>query len=131
MENLVKDVYTFNKEIIGTEQSEQPKTLSRERLLFALTALYEELGEFTMANNENNVGEAIDARIDLIYFAIGRCWEMNISEEQFYNCWKAVQEKNMQKKRGKKDRGTEQDASKPEGWQAADLGILLGVKKNG
>ena len=125
MENLVKDVYKFNQEIIGTQQLEQPQVLNRERLLFALTALYEELNEFTIANNENNVGEALDAMIDLIYFALGRCYEMGISEEQFNKCWQMVQEKNMSKKRGMKNRGTEQDAQKPEGWTAANLNEVL------
>lgn len=125
MENLVRDVYQFNQEIIGTEQPTSPQILNRERLLFALTAMYEELNEFTVANNCNNVGEALDAMIDLIYFALGRCYEMGISEEQFNKCWKMVQEKNMAKKRGIKNRGTSQDAMKPEGWQAADLSEVL------
>lgn len=122
---MIKDVYEFNEKIIGTERLEKPQILNRERLLFALTAMYEELHEFTVANNQNNVGEALDAMIDLIYFAIGRCYEMGITEEQFNKCWKAVQEKNMAKKRGTKNRGTDQDAMKPEGWQAANLGDIL------
>ena len=62
---------------------------------------------------------------DLIYFALGRCYEMGISKEQFYSCWKIVQEKNMQKTLGKKNRGTDVDAVKPEGWAAADLNEVL------
>ena len=122
---LIKDVYEFNQKIIGTKQPERFSVLNRERLLFALTAMYEELNEFTVANNCNNVGEALDAMIDLIYFALGRCYEMGITIEQFEKCWNIVQEKNMAKKRGTKNRGTDQDAMKPEGWQAADLGGVL------
>ena len=122
---LIKDVYEFNEKIIGTKQPEKFSILNRERLLFALTAMYEELNEFTVANNCNNVGEALDAMIDLIYFALGRCYEMGITIEQFEKCWDVVQEKNMAKKRGIKNRGTDQDAMKPEGWQAADLGEIL------
>ena len=125
MENLVRDVYQFNEEIIGTRQPNNPQILGRERLLFALTAMYEELNEFTVANNCSNVGEALDAMIDLIYFALGRCYEMGITEKQFNKCWNLVQEKNMAKKRGTKNRGTDQDAMKPEGWQAADLSEVL------
>ena len=124
---LIKDVYEFNEKIIGTKQPEKFSVLNRERLLFALTAMYEELNEFTVANNCNNVGEALDAMIDLIYFALGRCYEMGITIEQFEKCWNIVQEKNMAKKRGTKNRGTDQDAMKPEGWQAADLGEILNV----
>ena len=122
---LIKDVYKFNKKVIGTKQPEKFSVLNRERLLFALTAMYEELNEFTVANNRANVGEALDAMIDLIYFALGRCYEMGITIEQFEKCWNVVQEKNMAKKRGTKNRGTDQDAMKPEGWQAADLGEIL------
>lgn len=124
---MIKDVYQFNKEIIGTEQPKIPTNLTRERLLFALTAMYEELYEFTKACNSNNVGESLDAIIDLIYFAIGRAYEMGISEEQFIRCWKAVQQKNMQKKKGTKNRGTATDAIKPQNWQAANLGDILNV----
>lgn len=122
---LIKDVYEFNQKIIGTKQPEKFSVLNRERLLFALTAMYEELNEFTVASNCSNVGEALDAMIDLIYFALGRCYEMGITIEQFEKCWNEVQEKNMAKKRGIKNRGTDQDAMKPEGWQAADLGEIL------
>lgn len=122
---MVSDVYRFNREIIETEQPAQPQVLSRERLLFGLTAMYEELHELTVANNENKVDEVLDGLIDLIYFALGRCYELGISEQQFEVCWNAIQEKNMQKKRGTKNRGTSQDAYKDENWKAADLKELL------
>ena len=122
---MINDVYEFNEKIIGLNKPEKPIILSRERLLFALTAMYEELHEFTVANNENNVGEALDALIDLIYFAIGRALEMGISKEQFQICWNLVQQKNMQKRKGIKNRGTNIDAQKPEGWQAADLNEVI------
>lgn len=128
---MINDVYKFNKEIIGLEEpnfKKAPKNLTRERLLFALIAMYEELNEFTVACNSDNVGEALDALIDLIYFAIGRAYEMGITEEQFKLCWDAVQNKNMSKKRGTKNRGTDCDAAKPEGWVAADVNELLGIK---
>lgn len=122
---MIKDVYKFNKEVIGLIQPEEVKILNRERLLFALTAMYEELQEFTVACNNNDIGEALDAIIDLIYFAIGRAYEMGITEEQFKKCWDIVQQKNMQKKKGIKNRGTSTDAIKPEGWKAANLNELI------
>lgn len=122
---MIDNVYKFNKDIIGIKQPIKATNLSRERLLFALTAMYEELYEFTVACNSNNVGEALDAIIDLIYFAIGRAYEMGITPTQFRQCWNLIQEKNMSKKRGTKNRGTDLDASKPEGWKAADLGEII------
>ena len=80
---MIKDVYLFNHDIIGTNFPLKPQVLDRERLLFAITAMYEELHEFTVASNTGNIGEALDAMIDLIYFALGRCYEMGITEEQF------------------------------------------------
>lgn len=122
---MIKDVYLFNHEVIGLNFPLKPQILDRDRLLFALTAMYEELNEFTVASNEGNIGEAVDAMIDLIYFALGRCYEMGITEEQLKKCWKLVQDKNMAKKRGTKNRGTNLDAMKPEGWVAADLNEVL------
>ena len=122
---MIENVYKFNKEIIGTQQPIKPTNLSKERLLFALIAMYEELGEFTEACNSNKVEDALDAIIDLIYFAIGRAYEMGITQAQFRQCWNLVQEKNMAKKRGIKNRGTDQDACKPEGWVAPDFSGVL------
>lgn len=122
---MINDVYTFNNFILEIEQPKNPQVLNRERLLFGLTAMYEELNEFTVATNTNNVGEALDAMIDLIYFALGRCYEMGITQQQFQKCWNLVQSKNMQKKKGVKNRGTDCDAAKPEGWVAADLNEVL------
>mgnify|MGYP002513750868 CR=1 FL=1 len=75
--------------------------------------------------NSNNIEEALDAIIDLIYFAIGRAYEMGITQAQFRQCWNLVQQKNMAKKRGTKNRGTEQDACKPDGWIAPDFSGVL------
>lgn len=122
---MLNDVYEFNQKIIGITPPNIPTILSKERLLFALTAMYEELHEFTLASNENNIGEAVDAMIDLIYFALGRCYEMGISKEKFEKCWSIVQEKNMQKKKGTKNRGTSIDAMKPNNWKAANLNEIL------
>lgn len=122
---MINDVYEFNEKIIGLKTPTKFTTLNRERLLFALTAMYEELHEFTVATNNNDVGEALDAIIDLIYFALGRCYEMGITKEQFKRCWDIVQEKNMQKKKGKKNRGTDVDAMKPANWKAANLNEVL------
>lgn len=123
--DMIGDVYRFNQEVIGTVPPEKPQTLPPLRLLFALTAMYEELNEFTVASNTGDVGEAVDAMIDLIYFAIGRCYEMGISTTKLNECWRLVQEKNMQKSPGRKNRGTDIDAVKPEGWEAANLNEVL------
>lgn len=124
---LYCDVIKFNKEVIGTEQPKGLQLLNLERLDFGLKVLNEEVDEFYAAHSDedltmdNAITESIDALIDLIYFAFGRMYEMGVSPQQFADCWNEVHEKNMQKKKGNKGRGSDQDAIKPEGWNKPEL----------
>ena len=51
---------------------------------------------------------------------------MGIKPEQFQKCWDMVQRANMNKRKGKKDRGTTIDAVKSIGWIAPDFTKILG-----
>lgn len=120
---LYCDVIRFNKEVIGTEQPKDLKLLNNERLNFGLNVLREEIDEFQQAHLDEQlttneaIAESIDALIDLIYFAFGRMYEMGLTPMAFVDCWVEVHNKNMQKKKGNKGRGSDQDAIKPEGWE--------------
>lgn len=117
---MYNDVIEFNQKIIGTKAPESWTMLNDERFEFACKVLLEEVNEFMAAKNNNDVVEALDAMIDLIYYAMGRCYEMGISPEEFKRAWDIVHEANMQKKLGNKGRGSDLDAVKPEGWKAPE-----------
>jgi predicted HAD superfamily Cof-like phosphohydrolase len=72
--------------------------------------------------------EQVDAILDLIYFAIGRLYEMGVPEEVAKMYFNNVHKANMKKVRGKTKRGHDADASKPEGWQPPfhDIGVING-----
>lgn len=117
---MYNDVVEFNQKIIGTKAPESWTNLNNERYGFACKVLLEEICEFMVARTNNDVPGALDAMVDLIYYAMGRCYEMGISPEDFKRAWDKVHEANMQKKLGNKGRGSDLDAVKPEGWKAPE-----------
>lgn len=135
MSRTYADVVEFNKEIIKLDPVPY---LNTERLEWFKTAINEELGEFEEANKkykeaidapslfkskdmllELNV-DMIDAIMDLIYFALGRLYEIGVTQDDFDAMWDAIHTANMTKKRGNKGRGSDDDAIKPEGWQGPE-----------
>lgn len=137
MSRTYADVVEFNREIIKLEPVPY---LNTERTEWFKTAINEELGEFEEANKkyayeyemalkENNIDgdkllelnvDMIDAIMDLIYFALGRLYEIGVSQDDFDAMWDAIHTANMTKKRGNKGRGSDDDAIKPEGWQGPE-----------
>lgn len=137
MSRTYADVVEFNKEIIKLDPVPY---LNTERLEWFKTAINEELGEFEEANKkyayeydtalkDNNIDgdrllelnvDMIDAIMDLIYFALGRLYEIGVSLDDFDAMWDAIHTANMTKKRGNKGRGSDDDAIKPEGWQGPE-----------
>lgn len=113
MENLIKDVYTFNREIVKPEKVEK---LNEERLQWFKNVVNEELQEFEDAHNKNDRVGILDALIDVTYFILGRVYELNYSEEQFNKAFEIVHNCNMTKKRGNKGRGSDTDAIKESTW---------------
>lgn len=147
MSKAFRDVVKFNQEVIGLKPADY---LNDEKWTWFHKAITEELGEFSVANAKyitllnmksdgQNIHEdrfleikadMVDAIIDLIYFAYGRLYEIGITEEEFDNMWNAVQEANMQKKRGNKGRGSDEDAIKPAGWVGPENAFIEFRKKN-
>jgi len=126
---IFQDVVQFNKEIIGTERRGYIGCLSDERLDFAVKVLTEEIDEFIQAHGSKDQVAAIDAMIDLIYYALGRLYELGLSAENFAHVWTNVHEANMKKKKGDKGRGTNQDAIKPEGWTEPKIDFYNNLTK--
>lgn len=137
MPKELEDVIKFNKEIIGLKPVEY---LNDERLKWFNTVIKEELNEFNAANSKyfeykevnkpslypqedallEVKADMLDAIIDLIYYALGRFYEIGGTSEDFDCIWEAVQRANMNKKKGNKGRGSDDDAIKPEGWQSPE-----------
>lgn len=130
------DVIEFNQKIIGLKPVPY---LNQERLQWFKNTINEELGEFVEANEKYKMdyeaskkitvsedqlledqADMIDAIMDLIYFALGRLYEIGCTEDDFAAMWDAIQHANMTKKRGNKGRGSDDDAIKPEGWQGPE-----------
>lgn len=114
---MINDVYYFTRHITQIPFHTKPTLLIGERKEFALKALEEELFEFSVAENIN---DQIDALLDLVYFALGRLYEMGIPVHAAKACWNAVHQANMEKTCGITSRGFFNDAVKPEGWVAPD-----------
>ena len=134
--NIYADVIDFNRKIIKLEPTPY---LNPERLQWFKNTINEELGEFEEANEKyktdyeaskkitvdpdkllEDQADMIDAIMDLIYFALGRLYEIGCSEDDFAAMWDAIQHANMTKVRGNKGRGSDDDAIKPTGWQGPE-----------
>ena len=113
MENLVRDVYRFNQEIVKPEKVEK---LNEERLQWFKNVVNEELRELEEAHNKNDRVGMLDALIDVTYFILGRVYELNYTPEQFFKAFEIVHNCNMKKKKGNKGRGSDTDAIKESTW---------------
>lgn len=145
MPKELEDVIKFNQEIIGLKPAEY---LNSKQLKWFNGVIKEELEEFNVANGKYVTcvadmqdglypkedalleikAEMLDALIDLIYYALGRFYEIGGTSEDFDCIWEAVHRANMNKKRGNKGRGSDDDAIKPEGWQSPE-GTYIAFKK--
>jgi phosphoribosyl-ATP pyrophosphohydrolase len=120
---MYKDVLKFNLEIIGLPTpTGQYKKLTPERCEWFTGVIREETEEFVKAWYDESYDGQIDAIIDLMYFAMGRLIEIGVPADDFEFCWDQVQKANMNKQRGNKGRGSDDDAIKPEGWREPKFG---------
>ena len=120
-ETFVQDVIEFNRDLLGIEQR-TPSMMPTEEHTHLTMALQEELKEFNDAVIEGDVVGAVDAIVDLIYFAIGGLWKLGLSHNQMVRCMQAVHAANMLKRKGKvaKRYTGAADAVKPENWVAPE-----------
>lgn len=118
----------FNLEVLSLPIPATPLVITGDRLEWSNDAFQEELGEYNVAAEEDDVLEQADALIDLIYFALGRLVEMGVPAMAVFD---GVQTANMGKERGElaKRRGSKGfDAVKPAGWVAPDHSWLLNFR---
>lgn len=127
MKDWLSKVSKFCRDIVGLPAPEHPTILSHDRLKFYLGLANEELREFTESTNAGDIGQAADALVDLIYFTLGRLYEMGVPADVVFD---DVHHANMLKERGRKEAREFQhdaDAVKPEGWVAPDHSWLAAL----
>jgi len=133
---MVPHVIHFNRDLLGLSR-ERPQLLDARESLWLFQALLEEVQEFMEAHNEEaDLAKSVDALIDLLYFTIGGLYRLGLDEILIAQCFGAVHEANLTKRRGVKatrpNDGTVADAVKPADFQDPVLKIreLLQVRQN-
>ena len=117
MDKFAERVIEFNEKILKYPRPERG-LLNHELLDHAAACLREEVEEFEEATYHGDYIGAIDALIDLMYFAIGALHKMGLTSDQMAECGRIVHEANMTKRRGVVERRANgsPDATKPKGW---------------
>ena len=98
--------------------SDKPVLLSPEMVSYFSRFILEELSEFMMANECENIVDAADALADLVYVVLGCAHAMGLPFDQIF---KAVHEANMRKVIAPPDKrsafGSQHDCVKPSNWK--------------
>ena len=120
---MIPQIYEFNTKLLNVKTG-QVKTLEKAEFDWLLGALFEEIDELREAYDKNQIVDAVDALIDLSYFAIGGLVRMGLTQEQMEVCFSAIHQANMNKKSGVKETrpqdGSIADAVKPANWEAPE-----------
>lgn len=119
----------FQREVLGNRRPVQPR-MPLDRAM-AVQCLDEEVKEFADALSTEKVEDAVDALVDLVYFAMGTCYQMGVD---FDEAFLIVHTANLLKRKGVTKRGetANGDAVKPEGWcdpKAAIRSLIYGPAK--
>ncbi len=105
------------------------ETFQRDIVLFRLSFLLEELQELSSALNNDNIEEATDALVDLIYVAAGTGEILSLPLK---SAWNEVHKANMKKIKisssKESKRGSIIDIAKPSGWKPPDIFKYLDAK---
>ena len=118
-----EDVKTFHKKILNVQDS-APHLLSPLEMSDRVRFIEEELTELADGYVSQDLTQMADALADTIYVLLGTAHMMGLP---FDRIWRAVQEANMAKVRGKTKRGIECDAAKPQGWVGPEAFIELAI----
>ncbi len=118
---MTEMVQRFNQDLLGIPIPDKPTMLNLERSKFRLNHLQEELKETKDAMLIDDLPEAVDGLIDLVYVALGTLVEMGVTAGAAFE---EVHAANMRKERGALSRRPDSlgyDATKPEGWSPPNL----------
>jgi len=132
MNGFAESVVEFNETLLGIQRPTKPQCLSPEMFEHLANCLNEELDEFTDAHYVENLVGAVDALIDLMYFAVGGLHKMGLTPDQMTRIGQVVHHANMKKRQGVIERrgdGSVPDATKPTDWVAPEQLILQILKE--
>jgi len=122
-------VRVFRKQM-KLEVSDTPVLLSAEMVSYFSRFILEELSEFMMANECENIVDAADALADLVYVTMGCAQAMGLPFDQIF---KVVHEANMRKVIAPPDKrsafGSQHDCVKPADWQPPEPLIKTIIQK--
>ena len=128
--NKFEQVEKFNKEILGISVR-VPSLQKEEEYLLSHHQMREETDEFLVACEQEDYIGALDALIDNMVFTFGVAYKMGVDAKTFHDCFTAVMNANMEKKKGVKAGregfGNAADAIKPDNWQSPEdrIGEIL------
>ncbi len=125
MRSMYEDVAKFHQQVLGLPDAEKPFLPDYSWLHERYQFLMEEVEEFMLAADAENLVGMADALLDTIYVALGTLHMMGIPVQQ---CWDAVQKANMAKVRGTTKRGNLIDARKPMGWVGPETEIRKAIE---
>ena len=125
-----EDVCAFHEKF-GLTYNGKPRSLDSNTTNFRRIFLQEELTEFGLAAENNDLPGMADALVDLVYVAMGTAYMMGLPWQQL---WNEVQRANMSKVRADDEtqskRGSSLDVIKPAGWVGPDIkGVLANAGK--
>lgn len=118
--NWVSDIAAMHDKFgVNAAIEKLDDVMFRELIKLRIRMMQEELDEFSLAVDQNNPEEMVDALIDLAVFTLGT---LDISGADPYKAWDVVYDANMVKSPGVKPGRTNPyglpDLIKAEGWQA-------------
>lgn len=112
MPDIIDQIFDFNEQVINLGDIEF-NTLTQKQFDWTVNFCQEELREFQEAYEKEDLVGMVDAIGDLIYGAMGTFKKMGLNREHVRECFTAIHNANMTKKRGDKGRGSDEDAVKP------------------
>lgn len=132
MKSFAQQVVEFNQQILGITQRPIGE-LPKHEFEISMACLQEEIDEFEEAVRGGDVIGAVDAMVDLMYFANGVLYKMGLTAQEIDDCCEAVHNANMEKKRGVNAKRAVEgaaDAVKPEGWVSPEerIAAILGAR---
>ena len=117
MSSMYDDVKKFHEKF-ELKQRETGHLPDHKLINLRLSFLIEELHELTAALAENDLEQATDALVDLVYVTLGTAYLLNLP---FDGAWDSVHAANMQKVRVPGEiGGVKLNIKKPPGWKHPD-----------